>query len=67
LEDGVASKLLGWILIVIGLLAFLSGLFGFIQAQFGLILPVLQPDLGSGEPRRSLKSWLKLPTSLRAR
>jgi hypothetical protein len=45
----VASKLLGWVLIVIGLLAFLSGLFGFIQAQFGLNLPVLQPDLSGGE------------------
>lgn len=66
----MASKLLGWVLIVIGLLAFLSGLFSFIQAQFGLPLPVLQPDLGGGELQaiaeilseiaRILESFVKL-------
>ena len=69
-EANVASKLLGWILVIIGLLAFLSGLFGFIQAQFGLGLPVLQLDLGGGdlqaiariltEIARILESFVKL-------
>jgi hypothetical protein len=46
----MASKILGWILVIIGILAFLTGLATFIQAQFALpglqTLPEFQnPDL----------------------
>lgn len=39
----MASKILGWILVVLGVLAFLAGLFGFIRAQLVELAPNILP------------------------
>ena len=43
----MASKLIGWILVVLGILAFMAGLFGFISAQAGGLLPSNMPEFDS--------------------
>jgi hypothetical protein len=45
----MASKIIGWILVVLGILAFLAGLFGFIQAQLAELVPNLLPVFESSD------------------
>lgn len=45
----MASKILGWILVVLGVLAFLAGLFGFVQAQLTQLGPKLLPNFESAD------------------
>jgi hypothetical protein len=45
----MASKIIGWILVVLGILAFLAGLFGFISAQAGEIVPNTLPVFESSD------------------
>jgi uncharacterized membrane protein len=45
----MASKILGWILVVLGILAFLAGLYGFISAQFAELVPNMMPVFESSD------------------
>lgn len=45
----MASKIIGWILVVLGILAFLAGLFGFISAQVNELVPNMLPVFESSD------------------
>jgi hypothetical protein len=45
----MASKILGWILVVLGILAFLAGLYGFIAAQAAELVPNVLPVFESAD------------------
>jgi hypothetical protein len=45
----MASKIIGWILVVLGVLAFLAGLFGFISAQLTEVIPTNMPVFESSD------------------
>jgi hypothetical protein len=48
-EAIMASKIIGWILVVLGILAFLAGLFGFISAQLSQVVPTNMPAFESSD------------------
>ena len=45
----MGSKIIGWILVVLGILAFLAGLFGFILAQANELVPNMTPEFESSD------------------
>ena len=45
----MASKILGWILVVLGVLAFLAGLFGYIRGQLTELASSLLPVFESSD------------------
>jgi hypothetical protein len=45
----MASKLIGWVLVVLGILAFLAGLYGFISAQLVELVPNNMPIFESSD------------------
>ena len=45
----MGSKIIGWILVVLGILAFLAGLFGFISAQAQEVVPNMLPVFDSSD------------------
>ena len=45
----MGSKIIGWILVVLGILAFLAGLFGFISAQVSVLEPNMLPVFESSD------------------